>query len=591
MRPAHHHPLRKQLAKIIASSFKTCFDIEVDADICYQSWTYPPKKELGDLAFPMFSFAKLLKENPASIAQKISEDLQNKSVPLLESVSTAGPYVNITFSLSELSLITKQHCREFQSDSHPKLFQDAPKTMIEYSQPNTHKELHVGHMRNLCLGDALVRLFRKSRVETLAVSFPGDVGTHVAKCLWYLQYRCEGDFPQQRKGQWLGSIYTLATQTLENEKESESFEDNKRQLTEILKQIHDQEGPFFEVWKKTRAWSIETMEEVYRWANVSFDKVFWESDVDGPSVELVKSYFAKGLLQKSEGAVGLDLSEQKLGFCLLLKSDGNGLYATKDLELAKRKFEDYNIEKSIYIVDQRQSLHFKQVFAVLQHVGFEQAKDCFHLAYDFVELPDGAMSSRKGNIVPLDLLIEKMEEQIIDLYLQKYRGEWDELEITTAASLIAKGAIKFGMNRIDPAKKIVFKMEDWLKLDGESGPYLQYVVARISSLLKKSTVEFADDSSDSQRFSKIDSPAERRLILQLGELSLVVQQCVQELRTSPLCSYLYHLGKLFNSFYVECPVLSSEKEIQKERLALCLMTKNTLTLGLSLLGISCPARM
>ena len=190
--------------------------------------------------------------------------------------------------------------------------------------------------------------------------------------------------------------------------------------------------------------------------------------MDSPSVDLIKKYFAEGKLTKDQGAIGMDLSEDKLGFCLLLKSDGNGLYATKDVLLAQEKFKEFDIQKNLYIVDVRQSLHFKQVFKVLEKVGFEESKSCHHIDYEFVEVPDGAMSSRKGNIVPLMDLIKNMENTITKNYLEKYRGDWSDEEISSTAKDIANGAIKYGMVRMDNNRKIVFEMDEWLKLDGES---------------------------------------------------------------------------------------------------------------------------
>ena len=207
------------------------------------------------------------------------------------------------------------------------------------------------------------------------------------------------------------------------------------------------------------------MQAVYEWADVKFDSWYWESDVDASSVKLINEYYEKGLFVKDDGAIGIDLKAEKLGFCLLLKSDGTGLYATKDLELARRKFIDHKVEKSIYIVDNRQSLHFKQVFKTLEKMGFDNAKNCYHLQYEMVELSDGAMSSRKGNIVALQELIDQMVNTIKNHHLEKYKNDWSDAEIDSVANIVASGAIKYGMTRVDSNKKIIFDMDEWLKLD------------------------------------------------------------------------------------------------------------------------------
>jgi arginyl-tRNA synthetase len=319
---------------------------------------------------------------------------------------------------------------------------------------------------------------------------------------------------ENRKGAWLGSLYTKGNNLLEDEKGSDKEEKNRAELTAILKEIEAQDGKYYELWKETRAWSIHLMEDVYKWAQVDFDIWYWESTVDSDSVKLIKKYYKEGLFVKDDGAIGIDLSDDKLGFCLLLKSDGTGLYATKDIELARRKFQEHKVEKSIYVVDNRQALHFKQVFKTLEKMGFENADKCYHLQYEMVELPDGAMSSRKGNIVPLQDLIDKMQETIKSEYLSKYQDEWSAEEIESTAKEIAKGAIKFGMNRIDPNKKIVFDMDEWLRLDGESGPYIQYVYARIQSMLNKVEADFTKAD-----MSHLESNYEKAVLIEVSQFN------------------------------------------------------------------------
>jgi arginyl-tRNA synthetase len=456
--------------------------------------------------------------------------------------------------------------------------------MVEYSQPNTHKELHVGHMRNLCLGDALIRLHRYAGFNIIASTFPGDVGTHVAKCLWYLKFHNKEKVPESRKGAWLGKMYSTAHNKLEDERGSDKEETNRQQLTMILKELEQKSGEFYDLWKETREWSIELMNEVYRWADVKFDQWYWESEVDSDSVKLIREYQKKGLFKEDQGAVGIDLEPYKLGFCLLLKTDGNGLYATKDIELARRKFENNGIEKSIYVVDKRQEHHFKQVFKVLELMGFENAKKCMHLQYDFVELPDGAMSSRKGNIVPLQTLIEEMVKTIKEQFLVRYKDEWPAPEIEATAQMVAKGAIKYGMTRIDPQKKIVFDMKEWLKLDGESGPYIQYAHARIHSMLVKLGVPATTELV-------FEAPQEHDVIGHLMKFNSVVQEAVEQYKPSYLTAYLYDLARYYNSFYAECPVGSAAEPIRSSRLTLSRAVAETLKTGLGLLGIEAPSKM
>lgn len=578
----HHDHFRFELAKVLSPAIEKTFNCTFPVSKVYELFGATPNKEAGDLAFPMFLVAKEAKSNPAQAAKTLDEALG--SLPdFIIAKKPVGPYLNFFLDFNK---IAKKLIPEILSGEtfKQKLTENTPKTMIEYSQPNTHKEMHVGHMRNLCLGDALIRLHRYSGFDIVASTFPGDVGTHVAKCLWYLKYHYKGEVPTTRKGAWLGSMYSTAHNKLEEERGTPTEADNREKLTMILKQLEQKSGEFYDLWKETREWSIELMNEVYKWADVKFDVWYWESEVDSDSVKLAREWHKKGLFVEDQGAIGVNLEDYKLGFCMLLKTDGNGLYATKDIELARKKFQDYHIEKNIYVVDKRQEHHFKQVFKVLELMGFENAKKCFHLQYDFVELPDGAMSSRKGNIIPLQALIENMVKMIKEQYLARYTNEWPAEEIEKTAQIVAKGAIKYGMTRIDPSKKIVFDMAEWLKLDGESGPYIQYAYARINSMLNKlgkpTTTEL-----------NYETPQEKDLVAELMKFHHVVQQATEQYKPSVLTAYLYDLSRAYNSFYAECPVGSAAEPVRSSRLQLSHSTATILKKGLSLLGIESPERM
>jgi arginyl-tRNA synthetase len=586
-------PLRKKLTSPIMSAIDK-IGVTVSAEDVYKFLVEPPNPELGHLAFGCFVVSKQLKKSPAVVATQIKEQLQG-SIDGVSSIEVAGPYLNFKFSSEFLAQNIVKPILSGQTFIE-KLVDHAPKTMIEYSQPNTHKELHVGHMRNLCLGDAIVRLLRRSYGNDLIISstFPGDVGTHVAKCLWYIKNHVGLDILDQKRksqdrGEWLGQMYSAGNIKLEDEAlVPEKFEKNKKELTSILKQLESAKGEFFDLWKETRQWSIHLMEKTYQWAGVNFDKWYWESDVDADSVRTIKKYFSEGKLVESQGAIGLDFENEKLGFCLLLKSDGTGLYATKDIELARRKFEDYKIEKSIYVVDQRQALHFKQVFRSLLHLGFQQAENCYHLQYNFVELPDGAMSSRKGNIIPLMDLVEKMQNHVRTEYLARYESEWSAEEIKSVSECVAKGAIKYGMLRQDTNKKIVFDMTEWLKLDGESGPFIQYSYARINSLVKKINLK-TDDGFDG---SLLIHSSEVKLMQHLMNFNTQILLSAENYKPASLCTYLYETAKKFNGFYHDCSINQAETlELKKARLALAAATGEVLKQGLALLGIPVPERM
>lgn len=588
-----HDPIRKLVSESILAALKAMgCDVLPSMEELALQLVEPPQSAMGDLAFGCFILAKNLKKSPAVLAQELSQALQGMDVASrgIEKFAPAGPYINFTL---KSDMIGREILNPILEGSffQTKLTKNNPKTMIEFSQPNTHKELHVGHMRNACLGDALVRMGRYAGLDIISATFPGDVGTHVAKALWYLKYHHQGPLPTTDRGEWLGKVYSKAHLMLEDQIGTAQEEKNREQLTTILKQLENKSGEFYDLWKETRQWSIDLMKHVYAWAGIQFDQWYWESDVDSASVEYVKKLFAEGKLVKSEGAIGYDLEAEKLGFCLLLKSDGTGLYATKDIELARRKFEDFKIEKNIYVVDMRQELHFKQVFKVLEKIGFPQAKDCFHLKYNFVELPDGAMSSRKGNIVPLMELVHRMEEMVKKEYLSRYKGEWSEEEINHTAHQVAQGAIKYGMLRMDTNKKIVFDIAEWLKLDGESGPFIQYSGARIQSLVRKLS-ENKSDFYKQANYSLLTHATEKQLMQALLQFHSTVLSAVEGSKPHVLCTYLYDVSKRFNQFYHDCSIGQAETaELKTARLALAQSTGLILKKGLEILGIPSPEKM
>ncbi len=583
-----HDPLRLLLTEALFKAISK-LGVNLEKAEIYNQLVDPPNTDLGHLAFGCFILAKNLKKAPLAAAA----ELKNLVGEILgvTSVEGAGPYLNFKFSsaiLAEKVVIPASSGELFKRQFTEK----TPKGMIEYSQPNTHKEIHVGHMRNLCLGDSLIKLLRYAGHEIVSTTFPGDVGTHVAKCLWYIKKHVGLDVLDKKRsdphrGEWLGQMYSAANIKLEDEVKTDNYESNKKELTEILKQLERQQGEFYDLWKETRQWSIDLMNTVYTWAGVQFDVWYWESDVDADSVKMVKKYFEEGKLVQSQGAIGLDFESENLGFCMLLKTDGTGLYATKDIELARRKFQDHHVEKSIYVVDVRQALHFKQVFRSLEVLGFPQAKNCFHLQYNFVELPDGAMSSRKGNVIPLMDLVSQMKKHVKTEYLSRYNDEWDAAEVESVSDCVAQGAIKYGMLRQDTNKKIVFDMAEWLKLDGESGPFIQYSYARIQSVIKKFSVK-----SLSFDGALLADPAEIKLMQHLMNFNSVVLMAADNYRPSALCTYLYEAAKKFNVFYHECSIGKAEtEELKKSRLALAAATAQILKQGLALLGIPVPERM
>ena len=584
----------KKVCDELALRIHQVFGFQVSVQELAQALTQPPQEDLGHQALPCFILSKILKKKPNEIAGLLAKACSDSLV--FQKALAEGPYLNLFFQKNFLKDFFLKPLLANQLFTKPKRnFSEQGYYLIEYSQPNTHKELHIGHLRNLCFGLALVSLLKKRGFPVQTCTFPGDSGLHTAKCLWYLKYHNKETAPPASKGAWLGKIYTKACRRFEEEQKNNQVFLNQ-QITNILQQLYKKEGEFYSLWRKTKQWSYQLMLELYEWVGAEFDRWYWESEMDQPSVQWVKELYHQKKLHISEGAIGLDLGKD-LGFCLLLKSDGNGLYATKDLYLIKEKFKNHKILKNIYIVDQRQERHFQQVFSVLDKIGFpKQAKSSLHLKYNFVELKTGAMSSRKGNVVPIMELVDSMQSYITAQFLDQYKDktQWPKEKKNQVAKQIAEGAVKYGMNEQDTNKKIVFDKEEWLRLDGRSGPYIQYAYARACTLLKKLAGD--DLSSDSWSFTgdlqSIEAPEEWQLLVHMTWFLPLVEKSCWQMKTSSLCYYLFDLARKFSQFYQNCPIQSlADKQKKQMRIALVKAAQMTLKEGLSYLTIPAPEQM
>jgi len=458
--------------------------------------------------------------------------------------------------------------------------------MVEYSQPNTHKAFHVGHMRNVALGDALVRILEYTGQRVLAVNYIGDVGTHIAKCLWYYQNHRPQDPPAHNRGEWLGELYTAATRLLEDA-QGETRLQYEREVSQTLQQLEAQEGPVFALWKETRQWSLDAFQEIYRWLGARFDHDFYESDMTSAR-RIVEEGLEKGVFARSQGAVGVDLEAYGLGFFLVLKGDGTTLYSTKDLALAEEKFQRFGITTSIYVVGAEQTLHFRQVFKTLDLLGYPQAQASSHLAYGLVMLPEGKMSSRAGNVILFSELRHRLNDFIVSHYLSAHQGDWPQEEIDETCRRVAVAAIRYGMVKQDPAKTITFSLEDWLVAEGDTGVYLCYAYTRVQSILRV-VGQIPDPQAD---FSLLTHETERGLLRELHDFNRVVAQAARLQRPNLLAGALFQLAKAFSRCYAVCSVKNAETPaLGQARLAMFAATGRVLGQGLALLGITPPERM
>jgi arginyl-tRNA synthetase len=592
-----YDPAKCSLAETLFAALGKSAQGELPAELSvldfFKALEQPPEKALGDYALPCFRFAKALKKNPNLVAEELKKELEASNNPWISKVDLKGAFLNIFTDQKQVAkalipeLVSRHGFEILKSNAE----NNKTKVMIEFSQPNTHKEFHVGHGRNVCLGDSLCRIFSYNGFDVKPVNYIGDEGAHIAKCLWGIDnYKGEPLTEKvENKAEWLGQRYVEANNKLKEATTDEEKAKNQAEISAILKSIENKTGRYYETWKITRQYCLDDFNRIYKWLDVHFDHIFFESDVSEASQEIVDEYMKKGLFKEDQGAVGFDMSDKKLGFFMARKSDGTTLYGTKDLALAKVKFNDFDIDRSIYVVASEQNFHFKQVFYALEKMGFKQAEKCYHLSYGMVVRPEGKMSSRAGNSFTFLQLINLVIEEI-NTYLEKYKDEWDKARLEDTAHKLAVGAIKYGMLQADPNKEIVFDPKEWVSFEGNSGPYLMYSYARTQSILNKAKEQGLAPKMD--HLDLLTHESERELMRHLYDFNQTVIYACENYKPSTIANHLFFTCKAYNRFYTEVSVMKAENEsLRDARLALLQGFANTLKTGLYLLGITPPEKM
>jgi arginyl-tRNA synthetase len=742
-------------------------------------------KDSGDLALPMFAFIGLLKKNKiqfditelaTSLAEKTTkaaadakeDDDLSKVVDVKVGGSPRAPFLNIYlvsgFMAQIVDMILNQGFFEAKSDD------GKDRVMVEYSQPNTHKAFHVGHMRNVALGDCLVRMWKHMGYPVVAANYFGDEGAHVAKCLWYLRrfYLASGnkleDVPEADRAEFLGNMYSMgvsmldlsnmtstpypgivvaeiksidkhpnaeapanwhhvkldfgpdaaqqgvdvicggigykvgdkvayapvgikfnknliapkdmkgveshglivgrgevglkdeaklppppAVQPLPEPKEDAKAEEaggkkkkkkkkgkkgkgkaksnqiyvldtdaangtplpelgrikddpnlpadkpvleelaqRNKEVGDCLRAMENKDAEMCALWEETKQWSLAEFRNIYKWCNATFDHDFYESEVSEPSQKLVDEFLAKDVFVNRDGAVGCDLSDTGHGFCMVRKSNGAGLYATKDLSLAQKKFEEFKIDKSIYVVDAGQTLHFQQVFATLSKMGYEQSQKCFHLPYGIVTLPSGKMSSRGGSVIFFSSLRQMLYDKIYNDYLIKYKDDWEEAEIEEAKRCIAVGIIRFGMLDFPPDKDIVFEMDKWSSTQGKTGTYMMYAYARVNKILR----DIPEPENATVDYKLLNNDIEREILMHLSNFWNVFAKATATNNPSPTTDYMFDLAKKFSMWYKDHSVKHAETpDLQLTRIRFVTAIREAIRVSLSLLGVKVLGRM
>jgi len=548
----------------------------------------PPNPEMGDVAFPLFTFAKSFKSSPAKIASDVcARLLENEDIKKYGMPKAIGPYLNVFLAKGDLAsnvldkvLTEKENYGKTSSLSGKRI-------MIEFSSPNTNKPLHLGHLRNDALGESISRILKFCGADVFKVNIINDRGVHICKSMIAYQKFGEGKTPESeniKSDRFVGDMYVAFHKY--SQENPEKAEAEAKQM--LLDWEAGENKELIGLWKKMNGWAINGIKETYKRTGISFDKLYFESETYLKGKDQILKGLEAGVFYKEEdGSVWVDLAPIKLDKKVLLRSDGTSLYMTQDIGTAISRHKDWPFNQMIYVVGNEQEYHFKVLFYVLKQLGFEWADDLYHLSYGMVNLPEGKMKSREGTVVDADDLINSLQDEA----LKKIEENGREKEVgdaAVAAENIAVGALHYFLLQVSPKKDMLFNPKESLSFTGNTGPYLQYMGARISSILRKAETAEGKEKLKNGKLnaSLLTNESEWELLKTLEDFPEQVERSALRKDPSALTAYLYELSKAFSRFYRDCPILSGEDaDLSYTRMELARATKIVLQNAMNLVLI------
>lgn len=533
----------------------------------------PPSPEMGDYAFPCFLLAKELKKSPNEIAKDIGEKIKPEKD--IESIKVLGPYVNFFVKKASLNeKVLKEILKKKMKYGSGNLKKE--KIMVEYVSPNTNKSLHLGHVRNALLGNAVSNILQFQGYKVIKTSLNNDRGTGMSEAmLGYLLYH-KNETPKMKPDHFVARCYVDYKKS-----ETEETKDNVQELTLKWEKNNKEVRA---LWSKLTKWVYQGYKETYKALGIKFDKEYYESKIYKEGKDIVMSGLKKGIFQKKEEAIIAPLEKYGLPDKVLIKTDGTSLYMTQDLYLAKLKEKEFKVNRSIYVVASEQDLHFKQLFKILELLNFKVAKKSYHLSYGLVNLPLGRMKSREGTVVDADDVIE----EVVDLARKEIKKRYNKMpkkELERRAEAIGIGALKFFMVKFDNTTSFTYYPEKSLSFEGETGSYVQYTYARICSILKKVKI------SNKIKFTLLDNEEEKAITMMLNEFPNVVEKAALDYKPNLISRFLLDLCQAFNEYYHKHKVLDEDRELKKARVLLCYCVREVIEIGLRLLSIEVVEEM
>ena len=555
----------------------------------------------GNLTLVVFPFVKAAKKSPEQTAQEIGEYLQ-QNCSAVEKFNVVKGFLNLSVGDSAwtelLSAIDKD-----DNFGMKKATEDSPLVMIEYSSPNTNKPLHLGHVRNNLLGWSLAQIMEANGNKVVKTNIVNDRGIHICKSMLAWLKWGNGETPETsgKKGDHLIGDYYVAFDKHYRDEIKELVaqgmdEEKAKQEAPLIKEAHEmlvkweQNDPEVRaLWEKMNSWVYAGFDETYKKMGVSFDKIYYESQTYLKGKAKVEEGLAKGLFERHEdNSVWADLTNEGLDQKLLLRSDGTSVYMTQDIGTAEMRFQDFPIDKMIYVVGNEQNYHFQVLSILLDRLGFKWGKELTHFSYGMVELPNGKMKSREGTVVDADDLMQLMVEDAYKTSMEL--GKFDDMteeERREIARIVGMGALKYFILKVDARKNMLFNPEESIDFNGNTGPFIQYTYARIRSILRK-----AGNDIQSSTFNIQLNEKEVELIQKMNEFGAAVEQAGKDYSPSGIANYCYELTKVFNQFYHDYSILNEPDEQKKLfRLVLAKNVAKIIKNAMSLLGIEVPERM
>lgn len=589
-----HHLLTETLQKALQELYHIS-----ETSISFQK----TRKEFeGDFTLVTFAYTKQTKKLPEQIGDELGSWLI-KNNPEIAAYNVVKGFLNISLSQA-FWLRYFNDIRNLSTLGFKKENSSGKAIMLEYSSPNTNKPLHLGHVRNNLLGYSVAQLLKANGHTVIKTNLVNDRGIHICKSMLAWQKFGNGETPQSSglKGDHLvGKYYVEFDKAYKKQIEEliaagKTKEESEKQaplMLEAQQMLRNWEAGDKEtmaLWKTMNGWVYEGFETTYKTLGVDFDKMYYESNTYLLGKEVVQEGLEKKIFYKKEnGSVAIDLTPEGLDEKIVLRADGTSVYITQDIGTAIERFKEFkNLKQLIYTVGNEQDYHFNVLFKILYKLGYAWAKECYHLSYGMVELPEGKMKSREGTVVDADELLQEMYStaEATTKELGKVEGFTEE-ELTELYRTVSLGALKYFILKVDPKKKMMFDPKESIDFNGHTGPFIQYTHARIKSVLRKADVTFNENISTIELM-----PIERELIKNLYDFEAVLEEAGKTYSPALIANYVYELTKLYNKFYHEHSILKEEKEpIKKFRLQLSKTCAQTIANAMMLLGIRVPERM